>query len=279
MRSPVSPPRLRRGALLSLAVVVVLGCGRCATRRMSPVREAAIADSLLALAVEYRGAWEMRDEKAIRELSAADVEYYWNGARMNGLEAIRAGGFTELEEYAVEMIDPDVEVRRPDEGVVSFGFRHRDIGPTGAVRNSLGTLRWVFERQDGAWKVARVHQTGSLFLLPTRNVEVRPPDPVPAMAIHYVGTSGHVGRPLNAELKNDEEICPGPWLATASAAEGELPPGLSFTPAIGTIEGTPEEAGTWTVRVLLEDARCRDLGPSSVVVPVTFTIEGPEGLQ
>ena len=81
---------------------------------------------------------------------------------------------------------------------------------------------------------------------------------------------------LVAELENDAEICPLPWVATPRGIEGELPPGLSFDPNDGRIEGTPEQAGSWTVGVVLDDVRCGGRALYTVTVPVTFTIGSAE---
>ncbi len=95
----------------------------------------------------------------------------------------------------------------------------------------------------------------------------------PSAGLYYMGTKGYVGYRLLAELDNDDDLCPVPWVATPRAVEGELPPGLSFVLPFGTIEGTPQNVGTWKVRVLLDDVTCGDRALHSVAVPVTFTIE------
>jgi hypothetical protein len=68
----------------------------------------------------------------------------------------------------------------------------------------------------------------------------------PSVGLYYEGTTGYVGHFMAAELNNDDEVCPLPWIATPRAVEGELPPGLSLVLPFGTIEGVPRGAGTWS---------------------------------
>jgi len=95
---------------------------------------------------------------------------------------------------------------------------------------------------------------------------------LPAVGLHYEGSEGYVGRYMAAELENDDDVCPLPWLATPGGIEGDLPPGLSFDSTDGTLEGTPEESGTWKVNVILEDVRCAGRGMGTLTLPVSITI-------
>lgn len=273
----VSPPRIDRAIVGLVVGCAILACGRTTRTRMTPEQETAITNAILPLAVSYKAAWEQRRPEFISQFHSDDFEFYWNGTRMGDEigEAFLEGALTELEEYALEMIDPEVEALAPDEGVVSFRFSHRTVSSTGSVREGHGSMRYVFERRDRGWKIVRILQSGPLLILPTERTEpttAASGGSLPEGGLHYVGSDGHVGRRLVAELENDAEICPLPWLATPRGVEGDLPPGLSFNPTDGSIEGTPLEAGTWTVRVTLDDVRCADQELDSVTVPVSFTI-------
>lgn len=267
----VSPLRTDRAIVALLVGCAILACGRTTTER-----ETAVTNAILPLAVMYKAAWEQRRPVFISQFHSDDFEFYWNGTRMGDEieDALREGALTELEEYALEMIDPEVEVLGPDEGVVSFRFLHREVSSTGSVREGVGSMRYVFERRDRGWKIVRIIQSGPLLIVPTGKTEPTGAsrDTLPEGGLHYMGSEGDVGRWLLAELENDAQICPLPWLATPRGIEGDLPPGLSFDPTDGSIEGTPLEAGTWTVRVTLDDVSCADQALGSVTVPVSFTI-------
>jgi len=243
---------------------------------MTTEREAAVTNAILPLAVLYKAAWEQRRPEFISQFHSDDFEFYWNGTRMGDEieDALREGALTEFEEYALEMIDPEVEALAPDEGVVSFRFSHRTVSSTGSVREGVGSMRYVFERRDRGWKIVRILQSGSLLVVPIGKTEPTHAarNSLPEGGLHYAGSDGYVGRRLVAELENDAELCPLPWLATPRGIEGDLPPGLSFNPTDGSIGGTPLEAGTWTVRVTLDDVSCADQALDSVTVPVSFTI-------
>lgn len=98
------------------------------------------------------------------------------------------------------------------------------------------------------------------------------------VGLHYEGTTGYVGHPMSAQIENDDELCPYPWVATVKGVEGDLPAGLSLVPPDGKIEGTPQATGTWTFGVLLDDIGCGERALGWAVVPVTITIQqAPEG--
>jgi hypothetical protein len=272
----VSPLRIDRAIVALLVGCAILTCGRTTRARMTAERETAVTNAILPLAVMYKAAWEQRRPEFISQFHIDDFEFYWNGTRMGDEieDALLEGALTELEEYALEMIDPEVEALGPDEGVVSFRFLHREVGSTGSVREGVGSMRYVFERRDRGWKIVRIIQSGPVLIVPTGKTEPihAARGSLPDGGLHYVGSDGHVGLPLVAELGNNPEICPLPWVATPRGIEGDLPPGLSFNPTDGSIEGTPLEAGTWTVRVTLDDVSCADQALDSVTVPVSFTI-------
>ena len=261
--------------------VVVMACGPPATMRMTtPERDATIADSTLSMAVMYKGAWEQRRPELVSQFHSEDFVYYWNGERADDEvhAALHGEALFGLEEYGIEMIDPDVQVLGPDEAVVSFRYRHRESNSSGSVRESEGAMRYVFERRNRVWKIVRVVQSGPVLAVPSEDASRAPAalETLPEGGLRYVGSDGQVGRGLVAELENDAEICPLPWFATPRGIEGDLPPGLSFDATYGRIEGTPEEVGTWTVGVVLDGVRCGGRPMDTITVPVTFTIREPE---
>lgn len=151
------------GAIL-LAVSVVAACAPTQSAQLDPNTETEIAETLLSVTNEYNSVWEALDLERIAEHHADDFTYYRRGvvaaASPQEFEQMYHDEVaTQITSYRAEASDIRVEVLGPDAGMAAFLFRGEVTTPDGAAHEYSGALTYVFERRDGEWKVAHVHES------------------------------------------------------------------------------------------------------------------------
>jgi large repetitive protein len=143
---------------------------------------------------------------------------------------------------------------------VSLRMRLRARGGSGHFtwRRAAGQLpSGVKISSDGS--ITGVPRTAGTF-----HVEVRAED-TEARSASWAGTlrvarrlvirtgqlpAASLGRPYTASLTTEGGVAPRMW----KLAQGRLPRGIRFTPALGSFSGTPTEVGTYRVTVRVRDA-------------------------
>ncbi len=98
----------------------------------------------------------------------------------------------------------------------------------------------------------------------------------PFSALYFEPTSGQTGYHMVSDIWLDEWNSPGgkgcKWTALSKISKGNLPPGLEFDAGIARFEGTPRQAGRWSVSVSFSDIHCTDGRDQSIYGPVTVRI-------
>ena len=137
------------------------GCKSTSSPLFGTEPEATTSDTLLALTEAYNDAWEQLSADAILSFHGSGFQYYWFDQRLSAEfeEVLRHEWLPGIEAYSIEMVDPQVYVLATDAAVVSFQFLDREWAD-GSVEESKGALGYIFERQNGAWKIVRIHHSG-----------------------------------------------------------------------------------------------------------------------
>lgn len=146
-----------------LTCCIAAGCVSTTRPRLTAEQEAAISNTVLSLTEAYNAAWEGLRAGPILQFHGDDFQYYWFDQRVSDdfEEVLRTEWLAGIEEYSIEMIDPQVKVLGADAAVVSFQFVDRET-TDGSVQESSGALGYIFERQAGEWKIVRIHHSGSV---------------------------------------------------------------------------------------------------------------------
>ncbi len=149
-------------ALLLCATTV--SCAAPEAQRLTADREAAIADTLLAMTEAYNTVWEALDLAQISAYHADDFTYYRRGlvqsaSQQEFEQAYHDDVATQITSYWAEASEVRVEVLGSDAGVVAFLFRGGVETPDGTEHDYDGALTYVYERRDGRWQIVHIHES------------------------------------------------------------------------------------------------------------------------
>lgn len=149
-------------AALLLAAGLSLGCEAPEEApRLTPEREAALADTLLSVTEEIDAAWKGLEPGSYLAHYGDDAWFYYDGAALDRatLEGLVREEMDRVERWSSEVVDPQVEVLGTDAGVVSFRYEGEWEDTAGEVRGIEAAFTAVFERRDGEWKVVQAHES------------------------------------------------------------------------------------------------------------------------
>lgn len=150
------------GAALLLGTGLAFGCEAPGpAQTLTAEHEAALADTLLAVAEEWNAAWAELDPEPYLAHYGDEARFYYQGAELDraALGEVVREEMAGIERWSTELVDPRVEVLGPDAGVVSFRYEGEWEDTDGETRDIEAALTLVFERRDGEWTVVQAHES------------------------------------------------------------------------------------------------------------------------
>lgn len=160
---PLTLPALAILLMLMLMLAAASGCTPSQEVTMDRAQQAALSDTLLALAQDMDVAWRTEGAEAFLAHFSDDSYYYWRGLGMpkSVFREVFAREMGEGTEEKTSLINPQVRVLGHGAALVSFEFRGSATGTDGETLEDVAkAVSFVFRRDGDAWKVVLAHESG-----------------------------------------------------------------------------------------------------------------------
>ncbi|HSK18108.1 MAG TPA: SgcJ/EcaC family oxidoreductase [Longimicrobiales bacterium] len=106
--------------------------------------------------------WNQLNPESWLALLAEDIHWYYGDKSLEreGVEQMVRGLMSVLQEPGYRVLsDPDVQILGPNAAVASFLALQAATGPAGERLELPTGLTFIYQRLDGEWKIARVHES------------------------------------------------------------------------------------------------------------------------